>query len=89
MLTKPAKEQKIKLSTQKALQIILVISFVGVLFSGFLSYQELFKGGCNVGFVSCGVNTSPILSLPACVYGLVMYTVVFVVAALGLKPKRN
>ena len=59
-----------------ALKIILVISIVGLLFSGFLSYRELVGGDCNLGFVSCGTKTGLILGLPACVYGFFMYLVV-------------
>jgi len=73
---------------RKALKTILVISIAGVLFSGYLSYREIFLGNCNLGFVSCGVNTAPIAGLPACVYGLVMYTIVFIVSLLGLKSKK-
>ena len=64
------------------------ISVVGILFSGTLSYRELFMGNCNLGFVSCGVNTSPIFGLPACVYGLVMYVIVFLFSFWGYKSKK-
>jgi uncharacterized membrane protein len=71
-----------------ALKIILIISIIGLLFSGFLSYRELFSGDCNLGFVSCSTKTGPIFGLPACVYGFVMYLVVFVVSYLGYKSKK-
>ncbi|MDD5415946.1 MAG: hypothetical protein PHE48_02995 [Candidatus Daviesbacteria bacterium] len=73
---------------ERALKVILIISLIGILFSGFLSYQELFVGSCNFLFVSCGVNSKPIAGLPACVYGLVMYLVVFIVSLLGLHSKK-
>ena len=72
----------------KALKVILVISVLGVLFSGYLSYRELFMGSCNLGFVKCGVNTPPIAGVPACVYGLVMYLSVLLISALGIKAKK-
>ena len=70
-----------------ALKSIALISFAGVIFSGVLSYRELFLGSCKTGFISCGVNTGPIMGVPACVFGFVMYSIVFIVALLGLKSK--
>ena len=69
-----------------ALQIILVISILGLLFSGYLSYLELFGGGCT-GAVSCPLKGSALLGLPVCVYGFIMYLVIFVVVILGLRSK--
>lgn len=67
------------MTKQVALLTILVISICGILFSGYLSYQELFAGkACKKGCTAI-----KILSLPPCIYGLVMYTVVFLVALLG------
>jgi uncharacterized membrane protein len=31
-----------------ALKVILIISIAGMLFSGYLSYQELFKNSCSL-----------------------------------------
>ena len=70
---------------QLALQVVMVISIIGILFSGFLSYEELFAGSCNLGFVTCGAKIG---SLPACVYGLVMYLTVFIVAFLGDRSSK-
>jgi uncharacterized membrane protein len=76
------------MTSKMALQIILVISLVGLLFSGFLSYRELFGGGCNLGFVTCGTKTGPIFGMPACVLGFFMYLLIFVVSYLGYKSKK-
>lgn len=65
---------------EAALRIILVISIVGMLFSGYLSYAEVFQGKCLIGG-----TCSSVASIPACVYGFVMYLVVFVICLLGLK----
>ena len=76
---------------QKALKIIMIISIIGILFSGYLSYQELFTGTCNVDAVNCGIKTNLIGGLPACVYGFFMYLLVFIISLLGLKkqcPKK-
>lgn len=70
-----------------ALQIIMVISFAGILFSGFLSYRELFLQNCQWGFIRCGVNTPPVAGIPACVLGFVMYAIVFAISFLGYRSK--
>jgi uncharacterized membrane protein len=70
---------------QNSLLVIMVISVIGVLFSGFLSYRELFAGSCNLGFVSCGATVG---SIPACIYGLLMYSLVLIVSVLGYRSKK-
>lgn len=77
--------------TQKtALTIIFVIAICGVLFSGYLSFYELFvPAGCSEAVISCGEKITSIASLPACVYGLVMYMVVLVVSGVALFGKKK
>jgi hypothetical protein len=67
---------------ETALKAILGISIAGLLFSGYLSYSELFKQFCALG--SC----TSVLKIPACVYGFVMYLIVFVISLFGLKSKK-
>jgi uncharacterized membrane protein len=55
---------------------IVGIAIAGMLFSGYLTYNE-FHG------VSCTATT--IFGLPPCIYGFVMYLVVGVLASLALK----
>lgn len=78
------------MSEKLALKIIFVIAICGVLFSGYLSYYELFMpGGCDEAIVSCGVKNFTIADLPACVYGLIMYFVVLVISGWAvLAPKK-
>jgi uncharacterized membrane protein len=64
-----------------ALKVILILSIAGLLFSGYLSYSELFKGTCSLG------TCTPVSGVPACVYGFFMYFAVLIVALLGLKEK--
>jgi len=72
---------------ETALKIILVISIAGMLFSGYLSYTELFSGYC--GSVELGMGScSSVFQIPACVYGFVMYLIVFIVSLMGLKRKN-
>lgn len=68
---------------RRALQVILGLSLLGVAFSGTLSYRELCGNSAVAG---CSVPGGPgtVLGLPPCIYGLVMYTLVAVIASAGL-----
>jgi len=73
-------------TTRTALKVVLVISLIGVAFSGTLTYRELAKGlggGCTVGGAP-----GTIFGYPACVYGLFMYLVLVAVSALGLRSEK-
>ena len=65
-----------------ALRIILLISVAGLLFSGYLSYGELAQKVCPLG------GCLNVLGAPACVYGFVMYLIVFIVSLFGLKSEK-
>ncbi len=65
-----------------ALKAILIVSAAGILFSGYLSFSELLAKTCPLG------GCTNLLGLPACVYGLAMYIVLFVIAIIGLKSKK-
>jgi uncharacterized membrane protein len=65
-----------------SLKIVLVLSVAGMLFSGYLSYGELTQSTCFLG----GGCTS-VVGVPACVYGFIMYAIVFVVSLLGIRAK--
>jgi len=71
-----------------ALKIIFFISIAGILFSGYLSFTELFMNFCGASALGMGKCTN-VLQIPACVYGLFMYIIVFVFSFLGLKNKRK
>jgi len=64
--------------------IILCISVFGMLFSGYLSYTELFAGFCGAAELGMG-SCSNVFQIPACVYGFFMYLLVFIFSALGLR----
>lgn len=70
-----------------ALRAILGIGTAGLLFSGYLSVQELFDS-CSAG---CPVidPSSTVLGYPACFYGFIMYLAIVIIAALEFKPKRT
>jgi len=67
---------------ERALRIIFWVSLLGVLFSGYMSYMEIFNGMCAIG--TCRVNIQ-IATIPACVYGLAMYIIIMILACYGLK----
>jgi hypothetical protein len=71
------------MSKNKALKIILAISVAGMLFSGYLSYGELFAGVCPLGG-----GCASVIGLPACVYGFIMYLIVFCISLAGLRAKE-
>ncbi len=65
------------MESKRALGIVLWISVLGMLFSGYLSFTELTAGVCAVG------GCQALLGVPTCVYGFVMYLVVFIFCILG------
>jgi len=72
------------MNKQIALKSVFWISLAGMLFSGYLSYTEIFQQFCAVG----GSCSTKILTLPSCVYGFVMYLVVFLISIFGLRSRE-
>lgn len=72
---------------RRTLRVILAVSVLGILFSGVLTYLELFGKTA----VSCPTPGAPgtILGYPACVYGLVMYLLIAALASRGLGRLRR
>ena len=71
---------------KRSLQIVLAIGLMGMAFSGALTLREYTTstgGGCS----ALG-QPGTIFGYPPCVYGLVMYTIVAIVAGLGLRSER-
>ena len=67
------------------LKIILIFSIIGLLFSGYLSYYNIFVGGCSETIISCGgPDQVLIFGLPTCVFGFFMYLTVFTFSLIGL-----
>ena len=67
----------------RALQLILGLSLFATLFSGTLSYQELFGATA----MSCPAPGAPgtVFGWPACVYGFFMFLFVDALAVAGLR----
>jgi uncharacterized membrane protein len=72
---------------ETALKTVAWLSVAGMLFSGYLSYTELFAGFCGAAKLGMGSCTD-VGGVPACVYGFVMYLIVFIVSVLGMKSKN-
>ena len=68
---------------ESSLRAILILSILGMLFSGWLSYGELFGGTCPVG------GCAKLGPLPTCVYGFIMYLLVFIIAWMGMSKPRE
>jgi hypothetical protein len=73
-------------SKQCALKCILILSIAGLLFSGYLSYTELFTS--FPAFCSSQTCSQQIASIPVCVYGFLMYLAIFIISLIGLKSKK-
>lgn len=67
-----------------ALKGILALSAAGLLFSGYLSYKEIFANSC----ASCG-SAGNILGFPACVYGFAMYLIILCLAFSGYRSMEK
>jgi len=62
---------------------IFIISIAGILFSGYLSFKELFLNkSCSLKEKNCGGQK--IAGIPVCVYGLIMYIIIFIISLIGL-----
>ena len=68
---------------QTALKALFWVSLAGALFSGYLSYTEIFQQVCALGTCS-----TTVFSVPSCVYGLAMYLIGLVISILGIKSKK-
>lgn len=71
---------------KRALQIILVFALAGLMFSGTLTYREVFASAAK-----CPSPGAPgtILGYPACVYGFFMYLAITITAIVGLRAGRR
>jgi len=58
-----------------------VVSFLGILFAGYFTIPE-------IGYMLSGSAPRYALGLPTCAYGLVFYTLVFILSLLYLKKNR-
>jgi len=65
--------------------IVLIVALGGMIFSGYLSYTNLWGSGCDEALIKCGgAKTVEIFGLPTCVYGFFMFLIEAVLAAVTL-----
>ena len=74
------------MTMRRALQVVLAIGLGGMAFSGALTLRE-YTGRTGAGCSALGAPET-ILGYPPCVYGLVMYTIIVIVALLGLRHRE-
>ena len=72
------------MSAQRALQAILTVAVIGLVFSGVLTYRELFGG---IGRCPSPGAPGTVFGYPACVYGFFMYLLITGLAVAGLRAK--
>lgn len=77
------------MTMKRALGIILAISLFGVVFSGVLSYRELFAAAPAGQTCPAPGPAGTILGYPACIYGFFMYMLVAATAFWGLLAGRK
>ncbi len=68
------------------LKVVLAFSVLGMLFSGYLSWGELFPGAASA--FGCAAASAKILGVPTCVYGFIMYLIIGALSILGLRSKK-
>jgi hypothetical protein len=73
------------MSAKGWLRVILGIGLFGLVFSGVLTYHELFGGALQ----TCPAPGAPgtVFGYPACVYGFFMYLAITICAVLGLRAQ--
>jgi hypothetical protein len=80
--TGPTLTEDAHMTMKRALQWILGLSSFGTLFSGYLSFKEVFGPTA----MSCPAPGAPgtVFGYPACVYGFFMFLVIALLAGFGL-----
>jgi hypothetical protein len=73
---------------KRSLQAVFGIALVGLAFSGYLSYRELFASQPVQSCPSVGAPGT-VFGYPACIYGFFMYLAIVVVAGIGLRRGRR
>ncbi|MDD5566808.1 MAG: hypothetical protein PHH01_01295 [Patescibacteria group bacterium] len=79
------------MKSKTALMAILVTSLAGVIYSGYLTYNNYWGGGCEKAIVSCSGGGQPveIFGLPTCVYGFFMFLIVAILSIIGLGQDKK
>lgn len=75
------------MSMQRSLQVVLVVALLGLAFSGYLSYFELFVPSEPAMCTPVGAPGT-VLGYPPCIYGFFMYLAIVIIVVLGLRSRR-
>jgi hypothetical protein len=75
------------MSMKRALGWIFAISLFGVVFSGTLTYRELF--GTTAAVCPSPGAPGTVFGYPACVYGLLMYVILALISGTALYGGRR
>jgi len=70
--------------TRMMLKLIMVMSLAGTLFSGYLSFTEIFQKTCALGTCS-----TQVAGVPSCVYGFAMFFMVLILSIIGLSNTKS
>ncbi len=69
------------MSGKLSLQILIALGYLGMAFSGYLSYRELYgnsAASCTLQGGSCNI-----MGYPACIFGFFMFAAVAIIACMG------
>ncbi len=69
------------MTSKSSLQILVALGYLGMAFSGYLSYGELYgnsAASCSLQGGSCNI-----MGYPACIYGFFMFAAVTIIACMG------
>lgn len=70
------------MTSKLSLQILVALGYLGMAFSGYLSYTELYgdsAAACTLQGGSCNI-----MGYPACAYGFLMFGIMTIIACAGL-----
>ncbi len=69
---------------KSALIAVVIVAIAGIIFSGYLSYYNLWGPGCSKAIISCGPKPVKIFGIPQCVYGFFMFLITGILAVVAM-----
>lgn len=69
------------MTSKLSLQILVALGYLGMAFSGYLSYAEMY--GSSAATCTAQGGSCDILGYPACIYGFFMFAAVAIIACAG------
>ncbi|MBI2984501.1 MAG: hypothetical protein HYY50_02655 [Candidatus Kerfeldbacteria bacterium] len=75
--------------TRSLATVAIYFASLGILLSGYLSYQTLFAPiGCSQALITCGGTPVEFFGIPQCVLGFIMFLAAAIVSILILESMR-